>query len=247
MKKTRLIVAASVTAVLAFVLTTCGGGNSGISTTIQPPNLSAAASAVLAQQIAYAGAIALGSTQFSAVSNLDTSVPANLDHQELPSAQAILPDENPASRQEQSSRPLQFVQCTQPSCTINQAVSSTTNCTPQGSIQVTGNISGTIDINGNGTLQVQATETLTDWSCITSYLIEGDPNISLTGQFSFVNGTPAAAQTMALSGGFTWATTGAPPVVSGSCAIDLTASYQANNGHGILSGIVCGYTVNNGF
>ena len=246
MKETRLIVSALVTAVLAFVLTTCGGSSSSSSTVIQPPNLPASGTAVLAQQIAYAAALALGSTQFSAASSPDISAPANLDHQELPGAQPILPDENPATRQEQLSRPLQFVQCTQPSCTINQEVSSTTNCAPQGNIQVTGNIFGTIDINGNGVLQIQATETLTDWSCITGYLIEGDPNISITGQFSFVNGNPAAAQTMTLSGGFTWATTAGQPM-TGSCAVDLTASYQSNNGHGILSGIVCGYPLNNGF
>ena len=247
MKETRLIVSSLITALLASVLTTCGGSGNPNSSTLAPITLSAPSAAVLAQQIAYAGALALGSTQFSAVSNSDISVLANPDHQELPSVQSILPDENPATRQEQLSRSIQSVQCTQPSCTINQQVSSTTNCTPQGNIQVTGNISGTIDINGNGVLQIQATETLTDWSCLTGYLIEGDPNIVITGQFSFQNGSPAAAQTMTLSGGFTWATTGPLPVVSGSCAIDLTASYQANNGHGVLSGIVCGYTVNNGF
>jgi hypothetical protein len=246
MKETRLIVLALVTALLAFVLTTCGGDNSS-STTTAPITLSAQSSAVLAQQIAYAGALALGSTQFSQLSNVNISEPANLDHQELPSVQSILPDENPANRHEELSRPLQSVQCTQPSCTITQEVSSTTNCTPQGNIQVTGNISGTIDINGNGVLQIQATETLNDWSCLTGYLIEGDPNISLTGQLSFLNGSPAAAQTMTLSGGFTWTTTVAPPVETGSCAINLTANYQSNNGHGVLSGTVCGYSVNNGF
>ena len=122
-------------------------------------------------------------------------------------------------------------------CTYNIDFSYGQNCTAGGRIAVTGNLSGTTS-NGSGFLQISAQETITDWQCITGYIINGDPYISLTGTFTFLNGAPSTQQSMSISGGFKWGTS-----AEESCQIQLSINFNANGG-GTITGSVCGYTVN---
>jgi hypothetical protein len=128
------------------------------------------------------------------------------------------------------------VQCTADysSCTYDIDTSYTNNCTAGGSIHATGNLTGTMNSSGTGMLQIQITETITDWQCISGYVINGDPDISLTGTFSYVNGNPGTNQSMTISGGFKWG--------SGSCQIHLSTLLNASGGW-TTTGTVCGYTV----
>lgn len=118
------------------------------------------------------------------------------------------------------------VQCSQDgkTCTFNESYTYTTNCTAGGNIQVLTSLTGSIS-NGSGLLQIGATETITDWKCITGYIINGDPYISLTGTFSFMNYAPATQQSMSIGGGFKWGTT-----ADESCQIDLSILFNASTG-----------------
>ena len=137
---------------------------------------------------------------------------------------------------------LKSVQCSPDgsTCTYNIDVSYGQNCTAGGRIQVTGNLSGTTS-NGSGFLQISAQETITDWQCISGYIINGDPYISLTGTFSFLNNQPATQQSMSINGGFKWGTT-----AEESCQIQLSINFNAS-GSGTITGTVCGYAVNASF
>lgn len=115
------------------------------------------------------------------------------------------------------------------------------SCTAGGRIEVSGNISGNLDNNGSGALLIQVTETITDWRCIGGFVINGDPYISLTGVFTFLNGAPATQQTMHMSGGFKWGTAAAE-----SCQLYLTILFS-QNGHGSVSGTACGTAVYESF
>jgi hypothetical protein len=132
------------------------------------------------------------------------------------------------------------VSCTQDgsSCTFNESVAYTVNCTAGGHIGLTGNLSGTMNSSGTGMLLIQVTETLTDWACTGDHVVNGDPYLSLAGHFSYMNGQPSTAQTMSLSGGFKTA--------SQSCQVNLTINF-GNTGHGTISGTLCGYGVNASF
>ncbi len=135
-----------------------------------------------------------------------------------------------------SPEPDSAVQCTPDysSCTYNIDTSYTNNCTAGGTIHATGNFSGTMSSSGTGMFQLQITETLTDWQCIPGYVIEGDPYISLTGTFSYVNGNPGTNQSLTMSGGFKWN--------GGSCQIRLTTLLNSSGGW-TTTGSVCGYPV----
>jgi hypothetical protein len=121
-------------------------------------------------------------------------------------------------------------------CTYYIPLSYTSNCTVGGRIEVSGDISGTTT-DGSGYLTISATETITDWECITGFIINGDPYITLSGTFSFLNGQPATQQTMTISGGFEWGSTAAE-----SCQISLTINYNSDGG-ATMSGTICGYSV----
>ena len=138
---------------------------------------------------------------------------------------------------------LKSVQCNPDTgtCTYNIDVSYGQNCTAGGRIAVTGNLTGTTT-DGSGFLQISVQETITDWQCITGYIINGDPYISLLGTFTFMGGQPSSQQTMRISGGFKWGTTAAD-----SCQIQLTINFNSGGNGGTITGSVCDYTVSGSF
>lgn len=128
-----------------------------------------------------------------------------------------------------------------PATLINVNVGSTTNCTAGGSIHVLGSLTGSLDNNGTGVLQLQVTETILDWQCIGSYVINGDPDISAAGTFSFLNGQQSSMAQIDFGGGFKWGTTAAE-----SCQMNLTMLFNPD-GTGTVSGTVCNAQVNTSF
>ena len=85
---------------------------------------------------------------------------------------------------------------------INIPISYTLTCTSGGNMKASGNISGSLSDNGSGTIFVDVPITISDWSCQTPLMINGDPYISITGTFTFLNGSPATQQHISISGGF---------------------------------------------
>lgn len=122
-----------------------------------------------------------------------------------------------------------------PAVLINAPFSAQTNCTAGGNIKVSGSWTGSIDQTGSGVLSLQANETITDWQCISGHVFNGDPYVSLAGTFSFLNGNLNSPASMSMGGGFKWD--------GGSCQIQLTFLIYAD-GHGTVSGQVCGRSVN---
>lgn len=147
-------------------------------------------------------------------------------------------DANALELQDPEAEVFKTVQCSQDgsTCTYDIPLSYRLNCTAGGRIEVSGSLTGTTS-DGSGLLQIGATETISDWECVTGYVINGDPYISLAGTFSFLNGVPSTQQSMTISGGFKWGLTAAE-----SCQISLSINF-GSGGSGTVTGTVCGYTV----
>jgi hypothetical protein len=116
---------------------------------------------------------------------------------------------------------------------INQSISYTLTCTSGGNMKASGNISGSISDTGSGTILLDIPITITDWSCQTPLIINGDPYISITGTFTFLNGAPSTQQHLGISGGFKSETQ--------SCQILLDTNFNTTGGQ--TTGTVCGHSV----
>lgn len=211
----------------SFSLSGCGGGGSGgggdggsdpVATTM---NRTAAES--ITKSLSRAATSSMQSSAFKQPSLSDS---------------LLLPE---VLEQNPLAKALYSVSCTQTSCVINQPITARLSCTAGGRMDVTGNISGTINNTGTGLIQIQATETISDWSCSPPYIVNGDPYISLTGTFSFMNGAPSTQQHIGINGGFKWGTSSVQ-----SCQLHLDTNFDRNGG-GRTTGSVCGYTVDISF
>jgi hypothetical protein len=121
---------------------------------------------------------------------------------------------------------------------INQSISATRTCQSGGRIAVTGSITGGLNDNtGTGVILIDARETITDWSCLSPLIINGDPYISLTGTFSFINFQPATQQHIGITGGIKWGTSSAQ-----SCQVSLDTNFN-RDGTGRTTGSVCGHSI----
>ncbi len=120
------------------------------------------------------------------------------------------------------------------------------SCPVFGRTAVTGSISGSIDDQtGNGALLIDINFTWTD--CTYSdpngndLTVNGDPFMSLAGNFSFQNFLPATQQTIQIGGGFRWDGAGG----SGGCNVNLTFTFAtAASSTNTVSGTFCGRSVN---
>ena len=120
---------------------------------------------------------------------------------------------------------------------INVQITSRTNCTAGGRMEVSGSLTGSISNTGSGILLLQVLQTVTDWECIGGLVINGDPYLSITGQMSFLGGAMSSAATFRFGGGIKWGTTAAE-----SIQVNLTAIVNPN-GSGTISGTIGGYSV----
>ena len=133
------------------------------------------------------------------------------------------------------------ISCTQTSCVVNLPLSFTLNCTTGGNMKLTGTIDGSMNNTGTGLIGIQADITITDWSCIQGFIINGAPDITITGMFSFINGAPATTQSIDMGGAFEWGSSAADV-----CNINLTTNFNAD-GSGDTSGTLCGNPINTSF
>lgn len=125
---------------------------------------------------------------------------------------------------------------------VNQSATYTLNCESGGRITASANVTGSInDDTGTGVLLISATETISDWRCLPPFVINGDPYISLSGTFSFMNWAPATQQHIGIAGGFKWGTGSAD-----SCQIHLDTNF-GSNGSGRTTGTVCSHPIDISF
>lgn len=215
---TRLGILAAL-AVSLGVVTGCGS-STGSDGTPAADAMSSAQAEAFARSLSLAATTSMGSGAFTPPAEQGTPVEA-----EVQQASLVVPG------------PLWTITCSQTSCVINQPISATRTCTAGGRIAVTGSITGSISNTGTGIIQISATETISDWMCLPPLVINGDPYISLTGTFSFVNGQPATQQHVGINGGIKWGTTAAA-----SCQIHLDSNFN-RDGSGRTTGTVCGHTI----
>lgn len=128
---------------------------------------------------------------------------------------------------------------------VNIQYSRTQACPAGGNISVSGSLTGAIDDTGSGALWLQVMETLTDCAHVfrgSTVVTNGSPDISLTGTFTYLNGSPATQQSLSIGGGFSWT---ADPGGSGFCAVNLSINLATSaSGTTTVSGTVCGNQVN---
>jgi len=203
------------------VLWGCGSGclGSAVTSAVDSNTMSSTQAISFAKSLSLAATGSMGSSAFKEPTYSDSLFPAELQQDDA------------------LSKTLYAVSCTATSCVINQALAATRTCTSGGSMKVTGNINGTINNTGSGIIQISATETITDWSCQTPLIINGDPYISLTGTFSFLNGAPATQQHIGIHGGIKLGTSAAQ-----SCQVSLDTNFN-RDGTGHTTGSVCGNSV----
>jgi hypothetical protein len=124
---------------------------------------------------------------------------------------------------------------------MNIQYSSTHSCPAGGRAGANGSITGSIDSEtGDGVLWLQILFTYTD--CTFSVgtrdvTVNGNPSLTLTGNFSYLGGEPATQQTLSLSGALS-------TTFIQFCGINLTFNVAtAGNGSTTVSGTVCGRQV----
>lgn len=123
------------------------------------------------------------------------------------------------------------------SAMVNASTTWTTTCTAGGQITVNASLSGSLsDDTGTGVISASATETITDWACVSGKIMNGDPYISAVGTFSFMNWQPSTQQSVSISGGVKWGA-----LATESCQISLTINLPtATSSTSSVSGTVCG-------
>ncbi len=116
-------------------------------------------------------------------------------------------------------------------------------CEHGGRMEVSGNLSGSIDNEtGSGQAWLQVLITFTDCgmgNANNPVVINGNPYLSMTGTFSFLNGAPATQQTLRLGGALS---------LPGFCAFNVTMLYAtAATATTSISGTICGRDVGGTF
>jgi hypothetical protein len=128
--------------------------------------------------------------------------------------------------------------------TTTIAFTRTRACPLGGSVQVQGTVVHTGDRQTRSASH-QYAATRTEQGCVLplrsgeSITINGDPNTAVTGSWSVTDGTPGV-RTITHRGGFTWARSGGG---SGSCTVDLTATWDPATRTHRLQGTFCYRTV----
>jgi hypothetical protein len=206
----------AVAAILSILCTGCGGSSMN-------SNMSQAQAQAVAQQVSQAIAQALGN-----------AVPST-----APAASGTRPSLSTAVR---NMYPDAMGGCTSTSNGQNcnfpiSLMNSPCTGSQGGTISVIGDIDGTLNNSGAGSLSGQFTITPANCS-VSNLIVNGDPSISVTGQINFTdNETPTFPITFTETGGISYG-----PHPSGSCQVN--ASYTINSSLACtISGTVCGQPV----
>jgi hypothetical protein len=110
-------------------------------------------------------------------------------------------------------------------------------CSGGGTISVSGDIDGTLNSSGSGSIDSQIT--ITPANCSVSNLtFNGDPNISIGGQIGFTDAGPVLPITLMEGGGISYG-----PHPSGSCQLSVTYTINSLTSC-TVTGMVCGQSVN---
>jgi hypothetical protein len=109
-------------------------------------------------------------------------------------------------------------------------------CPAGGTISVTGDIDGTLDNSGGGSVQTQLVITPANCS-VSNLVINGDPSVSVDGQIGFATDAPVFPITMTESGGLSYG-----PHPAGSCKFDVTYTINSETSC-TISGTACGQPV----
>lgn len=206
-----LIVAA---AMLSLLCSSCGGGSSSPSSS---NNLSQAQAQAVTGEVSLALAQALGST---------FTVSAGPENQTLP---VVVGEIHPDA--------------SSPSCTptstgenCNWPITYSGPCPQGGTIAVAGDISGSLDNTGGGS--IMSLLTITPSACSVSGLVlNGDPSITVQGQINFTQSALTFPVTLSETGGISYG-----PKPSGSCQFNVTYTVTSATSC-TIAGTACGQPV----
>jgi hypothetical protein len=120
--------------------------------------------------------------------------------------------------------------------TCNFPLSFSGPCPAGGTIAVSGDINGTLDNSGNGSLTTQVTVTPSNCG-VSNLTFSGDPNVMLDGQVDFTNSGITFPITLTEVGGISYG-----PNPSGSCQLNVTYTIHSQTSC-TASGTVCGQSI----
>jgi len=129
----------------------------------------------------------------------------------------------------------QEVSCTQNSCVFSQQYNTTDACQDGGTSGFAGDVNGTISSSGTGSIQFQVDETFTNCVPVSGYTVNGAPQVTISGTFTFNNGSISFPLPILAGGAVT--------VNGNTCNINLTTLAESN-GSSTTTGTLCGQSVN---
>jgi len=127
------------------------------------------------------------------------------------------------------------VSCNQSSCVFSEQYNTTDACQFGGSTGFAGDVSGTVNSSGTGSFQFQVDETFTNCVPASGYTVNGAPEVTISGTFTF-NGGALSFPLQILAGG-------ALTINGNTCNINLTTLAESN-GSSTTTGTLCGQSVN---
>jgi hypothetical protein len=132
---------------------------------------------------------------------------------------------------------------TTPSCTLSSSngnfncqISQSFSCSGGGTMAISGDVSGSVSDSGTGSIQEQIAADPTNCS-VDGTTLNGDPNVTVAGQFNISNWSPQWPLTGTETGGVTYG-----PNPSGSCQLNVTFTVNSNLTC-TISGTACGQSV----
>lgn len=127
------------------------------------------------------------------------------------------------------------VSCNQNSCVFSQQYNTTDACQYGGSTGFAGDVNGSVNSSGTGSFQFQLDETFTNCQPASGYTVNGAPEVTIGGTFTFNNG--------ALSFPLQILAGGAVTINGNTCNINLTTLAESNDSS-TTTGTLCGQSVN---
>jgi hypothetical protein len=129
----------------------------------------------------------------------------------------------------------QEVSCNQNSCVVSQQYNVTDACQYGGTAGFAGDVDGSVNSSGTGSIQFQVNETFTNCVPVSGYTVNGAPEVTIGGTFTFNNGS-LSFPLQILAGG-------AVTINGNNCNINLTTLAESN-GSSTTTGTLCGQSVN---
>ena len=129
---------------------------------------------------------------------------------------------------------------------INVTFNRTVACPRGGTTTIAGTTTGTGD-RETRTVATETSATKTQAACAhatregTVITVTGNPNVAIRSTRRTVSGAPSGPQTTTQRGAFTYATSTGK---SGSCTVDITATFTPETRTHTLTGTLCGRTIN---